>query len=746
MARVKHKTIKHLVYDEVSNIDDRTFFTSKEFCSYLQDILDIISCAYQTRKVVRVSTAWNDEKNASVAWTNSEKLFINAGTYLMEDVASRADRFEGVLGLLLHETGHLLFTDFGKVTEISNGIRQNRLCMIPNTSMEDEYAAYENVRDYILGIKNTQILNIINMLWNSISNALEDGHIDMRVGKRYPGYKPYLDFINDLCYEKLPSVSEIKAERNKKMQENPEEPVFLISDFLKYLLFYSRYGYIKGEDWEIKKEEAALKVYDLIDWIDFAKEEDNSEKRLLYQSIVFYKAFPYDYVDAMINKYGNEESSQVDEESKSCLNDVLDSLVSPKGLSNAEGTALSDIIKKTKDYSSTSEKDQVDSPESNIPEADSDEDEIASSNDSLENSDEQNVATASTSEANEVTSEDKELDYDKLASAMLNMGSENSREKSQKKGLESAEHDMQRVLDKIVKNQSLKARENGFKNELNLFAASIKHREIHNGITCRIERIEEADENLKESYERIWEQIKDISFRLSGRLNKKLGKLQKGYKQKNLYFGKRLESSALIRRDGKYFSKKTLPSSKKRMAVGLLVDESGSMSGADRITHARLTSLILYDFCNRLNIPIAVYGHSTGYDTDVLLNAYADFDSVDKNDRYRIMKMDCIGGNRDGYALRFLAERLMLQSAEIKLLFIISDGRPAARGYSGNEAFEDLASIKKEYRRKGIITIAAAIGNDKETIEMIYGKEAFLDVMELKELPENLIAIIKSYL
>lgn len=182
------------------------------------------------------------------------------------------------------------------------------------------------------------------------------------------------------------------------------------------------------------------------------------------------------------------------------------------------------------------------------------------------------------------------------------------------------------------------------------------------------------------------------------------------------------------------------------MAVGLLVDESGSMSGADRITHARLTSLILYDFCNRLNIPIAVYGHSTGYDTDVLLNAYADFDSVDKNDRYRIMKMDCIGGNRDGYALRFLAERLMLQSAEIKLLFIISDGRPAARGYSGNEAFEDLASIKKEYRRKGIITIAAAIGNDKETIEMIYGKEAFLDVTELKELPENLIAIIKSYL
>ena len=746
MARVKHKSIKHLVYEEVGNIDDRTFFTSKEFRSYLQDILDIISCAYETRKVVRVSTAWNDEKNANVAWTDSEKLFINAGTFLMEDVTNRADRFEGVLGLLLHETGHLLFTDFVKVTEISIGIRQNILCMVPDSKMEDAYEAYENVRNYIMSIRNAQILNIINMLWNSISNALEDGHIDKRVGKKYPGYKPYLDFVNDLCYDKLPSISEIKAERNRKLQENPEEPVFLIADFLKYLLFYSRYGYLKGEDWEISKEEAALKVYDLIDWIDFAKEEDNSEKRLLYQSIVFYKAFPYDYVDAMIKKYGNEESSQVDEEAKSNLNDILDSVVSQKGLSAAEGTALSDVIKNLSDHSSTSVKEQENSSDTDVQNTDEGIEESSSNSESLEGLDEQKVLPGSVQESNEVTQEDKNLDYDKLAEAMLNMGSENGREKSRKKGLESAERDMQRVLDKIAKNQSLKARESGFKNELNLFAASIKHRDIHDGITCRVERIEEADEELRDSYEKVWEQIKDISLRLCGRLNKKLEKIQKGHKQKNLYFGKRFESSSLIRGDGKYFSKKTLPSSKKRMAVGLLVDESGSMSGADRITHARLTSLILYDFCDRLNIPIAVYGHSTGYDTDVLMNAYADFDSVDKNDRYRIMKMDCIGGNRDGYALRFLAERLMLQSEEIKLLFIISDGRPAARGYSGNEAFEDLASIKKEYRRKGIITIAAAIGNDKETIEMIYGKEAFLDVTELKELPENLIDIIKSYL
>ena len=50
-----------------------------------------------------------------------------------------------------------------------------------------------------------------------------------------------------------------------------------------------------------------------------------------------------------------------------------------------------------------------------------------------------------------------------------------------------------------------------------------------------------------------------------------------------------------------------------------------------------------------------------------------------------------------------------------------------------------------EYKRKGILFIAAAIGDDKENIERIYG-ESFLDITDLKELPAKLTAIVKRHI
>ena len=65
------------------------------------------------------------------------------------------------------------------------------------------------------------------------------------------------------------------------------------------------------------------------------------------------------------------------------------------------------------------------------------------------------------------------------------------------------------------------------------------------------------------------------------------------------------------------------------------------------------------------------------------LYAYAEFDSIDNKDQYRLMDMSARCGNRDGAALRYVAERLMTRPEPIKLLIITSDGQPAACGYYG---------------------------------------------------------------
>ena len=109
------------------------------------------------------------------------------------------------------------------------------------------------------------------------------------------------------------------------------------------------------------------------------------------------------------------------------------------------------------------------------------------------------------------------------------------------------------------------------------------------------------------------------------------------------------------------------------------------------------------------------------------------------------MDISALATNRDGAAPRFAAEQLSKRPEEVRLLMLVSDGQPAASGYSGTAAEEDLRGIKQEYKRKGILFVAAAIGDDKQNIERIYG-DSFLDITDLNQLPAKLTAVIKRFL
>ena len=118
---------------------------------------------------------------------------------------------------------------------------------------------------------------------------------------------------------------------------------------------------------------------------------------------------------------------------------------------------------------------------------------------------------------------------------------------------------------------------------------------------------------------------------------------------------------------------------------------------------------------------------------------------MDKNDRYRLMDMSPRDCNRDGAALRFVAEKLYKHVSEVKLLIIICDGQPNDDGYSGTGAEADLRGIKLEYSRKGVKIFAAAIGDDRDRIERIYGS-GFLDITDLNQLPIMLTNLISRNL
>ena len=297
----------------------------------------------------------------------------------------------------------------------------------------------------------------------------------------------------------------------------------------------------------------------------------------------------------------------------------------------------------------------------------------------------------------------------------------------------------------MAEKAACKQLENERLQELNETAQSISYGDIHSGVDVTVHRINEVDDELQEQYHDIAGPLLNISKQLQRSLVQKLKDQQRGGKQTGLVMGRRLDAHALCRNDGKVFYKNNLPNEIPRISVGLLLDESGSMSCGDRASYARASAIILYDFCQALNIPIMVYGHSTGWGADVDLYSYAEFDSIDKDDKYRLMDISARGSNRDGAALRFVAEQLSKRTEDVRILILVSDGQPAARGYSGTAAEEDLRVIKQEYKRKGILFVAAAIGDDKQNIERIYG-DSFLDITDLNELPVKLTAVIKRFM
>lgn len=307
-------------------------------------------------------------------------------------------------------------------------------------------------------------------------------------------------------------------------------------------------------------------------------------------------------------------------------------------------------------------------------------------------------------------------------------------------GYDKAAADIERVLRKLAEARVCAQEEEVLEQELQDFSDRIRYGNAHRGVDIEIDRMAEVPDKLIAQYDRVAGPLLKISRRLQKQVRQVLQDQRRGGRETGLLMGRRILTRTLYHDDGRYFYKNRLPQELPELAVALLVDESGSMSCADRITRARAASLIVYDFCRSLGIPILIAGH-TEIGHTVHIYSYAEFDARDNNDRYRLMDLSARSDNRDGAALRYTAERLLRRPEEVKLLLTISDGQPCASRYYGTEAEADLRGIKREMTNRGVTIFAAAIGEDKDSIERIYG-DGFLDISNLDDLPVSLTRLI----
>ncbi len=749
MARVSHKRVRQLLDEKKSKINDRQFFTSRILAGHFEDIAAAQTRRYRYNRRVHVYLYW-DVHDRNVACTDNVTIRINCGHKMVTKTRGRLNRYKIVSGLFAHELGHVLYTDFLAKQTYLRYLEHDK--WFPDKPKLKTTADARNELDFWVYAKaEPRNLQMVRYIASFIANTLEDGYVEARILNQFPGVLGCsLEEMRQTQYEDMPTVDQM-------MEEEDDGKRHIFSSILQIMLSYAKYGQIKYGSAPLSDERIQT-IFQMINELDIGVTTTNAKERWQVVSFIMVRCWDYirDYLEFCKEKH-DEAAAAGD---SSSAGDILAGLLAAIKGSSGEGEGdripvpgaekggkFSSNLKnrlKTRALAASSEENESDGSDSSEESGNESGDAGVTEDDSQ--TDFEEADGRESGKQNITSSEGGRIPFHQTESVSEPVGGEFEYDAEyQREQYENAASDIEQMLDQMAEKAVNKQLENERIQELNDAAQSISYGNVHSGVKVNVHRISEADESLREQYDDISQPLLSISKQLQRSLVQKLKDQQRGGKQTGLVMGRRLDAHALCRNDGKVFYKNNLPNEIPRISVGLLLDESGSMSCGHRATYARAAAIILYDFCHSLNIPIMIYGHSCEYGSAVELYSYAEFDSIDNDDKYRLMDIAARGCNRDGAPLRFVAEQLSKRPEEVRILILVSDGQPSAPGYGGTAAEEDLRGIKQEYKRKNILFVAAAIGDDKLNIERIYG-DSYLDITDLNELPAKLTNVIKRFL
>lgn len=681
--RTSHIAIQKKIADTKSKLTDKQIFASPQYAAYLTDIAEGTTKRYKRNS--RVITYWDDSPNADIACTDNRIIRLNCGNYLTESFPTRKLKAASLLGIVGHECGHILYSDFTMLQTYHQSLSGGRFYPEEpeELSLKQERSLQEIKK--AMDDEDQAVISAVTNIAHSLVNIMEDVYIEARMCSSFPGTLKTGIQLNNLQFaEEMESVTQ--------QIDNSHHEVFIV---LNLLIQYAKTGTINNLGGY--KGPYLDTLYECTPYIDEASYDDDAKRRFDAANHILLLLWPY--MESYIE--------QVQKDKENGTNDADEALEKQLAGGAPSHTGSGKPIRQAgkMKFNSTSNKDELDEIQKVMDEECG------------------RIALEKTEEIDEGGDGGISRNNDYAGAGYLS----------------NILADTERIMSRLAEETAYAQYEEELSEELQKEADKIRYGNAHRGVHVNVNRMCYVHPDYMETYQKAAPPLLLISKRLQKQIMQILKDFKEGGKLDNLPMGKRMTVRNAYRNDGRLFYKLKLPNDRIDIAVAILNDESGSMCSCNRITYARSASIILHDFCKGLGIPVAIYGH-TEID-DVELYAYAEFDSIDNKDQYRLMDMSARAGNRDGAALRYVAERLMTRPEAIKLLILISDGQPAADGYYGTEAEADLRGIKKEYTSKGIQLFAAAIGDDKPNIQRIYG-DGFLDISNLEKLPVNLGKLI----
>lgn len=707
------KAFRNAVTSVKSTLDDKTLFLSNGFRTVCNNIITGVSKAWNQK--ITVLLEWGNPKGAVAYATENNVVYLNLNNEMVQNT-TRHRRYRLYIALLLHECGHRLFTDFSDIKRLKNMVINEHLLSYTGCEKANEYL-YAHPEDAV---------KMASALFQFI-NCIEDGHIELRLLDRFHGYGRYLQELRDMQLEGFPSLEEMRS-------KNIPSAACLFN----MVLCYAKYHVMLSD--ESSQDEVSKMMYEIADYIDLARIEKNAKTRNQLICEAFNVLF-----SLLIQKKENEQSQS---------NSGNQSTGKQQGNSSQDDS--DDEFEESNEFE---ESDELEDNSSTTPSL-FDELESILSNIS-EDQEEENNSTPSTSP---LVQEQGQVGDNNDQSTSIANSNENGDGRDDSGEISSLEESV--AEEKVIQEEEkqLTSLLNTLKNEMD-FGEYHRYKNKRGqwvDITCDISRVSPIP---SDDYDSLKKETAATMRRMVKEFKKEILDMQLGDRLTGLYSGQRVYQP--YRLDLRRFSKNRAPEDIPNMSLILLIDESGSMTG-ERIEASRKTALLIYEFCATLKIRVSIYGHGADKEGSTFLHCYAEFDSIDKKDAYRISNIKAANAcNRDGYALRFCCEKLLKETSDQRILMVISDGAPNDINYGyhyipenlrtsffrpemqGN-AKMDIADILKTYGKKGISFITAGLGDDIEPIKDIYCDmdkkfaAKFLSITDLDAMPKKMASILKS--
>ena len=764
--------------EKVPETDDLSFFTSEVYrdftergvkdlicgtCTYLRTLGYDISEAQEKERISDMVVTMSTDKNMT-ACTNGDSMIIGVNNPLVKYFPNRELRHYAIQGLRVHETAHVLFTDFKTIdmwqAALSNG---NWWPVVPDHAQDPEGAELTQV------LSKKEFSKSFAAIAGRLENAIEDGFIEREIKEMYKGLA-----TTELC-----TTNDAQLSMASTFGEFLKTGRSAYSAMFQQVLMYAKYDITMVDD----MPEQYSDVFDAcMEVVDDVKCERDAKKRLCGVNEICCILYP------LFKEMLTEESEKQNQQSSGSGNGKpgngnggSGSSQNSQGQQNGNGGSQGG----SGDSQSNSGNGNGNGNGGSGSSQNSQGQQNGNSGSQSGSSDSQNNSGNGNGNGNGVGSMTAEQLSEALKEAVKQIkqaaknvgvnnlpdrhnnsitsqagknedakkrerskqGSDNANGKSNgdsianapgansgKSDLSAAKCDIEAIERERKRNVATAQANNEANDKLRQEGKEVG-REI--GTNIYVRRAAEVPQSNIETYNRLSAGLLSITKNLERRLKTTIRDEENDDTVAGLPMGSRVEARLAYHQDGKIFSRKNFPRDNPRLAVGYLCDESGSMSKT-AISASVRTAIILQDLCERMELPCYICGFTTEDLKGVDIITYVDM-NVDGKDKYRTTGMASRGGTPTVPAMKYMGKKLLKDSTEKKILIVSTDGC-SGQGYG-----ETVRDVIKKLQHDGVMVIGAGIGDSKPRIQEEFGSN-FLDISNLDAMPKILCNIVKKNL